>query len=280
VLTLTLHNDFMVNLAAAVHLLSKSLSSVFKQATECKSLIYCRRSLVVIRSIASFVWRTCSHMHHFQVAFLALPTLVHPGLFQSVVSAHLVRKVAISYMWLHAVCHKNSVTRNIVSGSTVCVLFVIIFFQWWLFCYVIVLCVRFTTICYSFECKCIVDVCSVWCVCFMTYILLVCCRTVTVILVQVLLSVSSETVLVVVHGIVHPELLDLVLHFLFHFRILVQTQEINSFVLHISSLRYHSAQELLVCLTLQRLLATFQEDCVQDVRRKSSYIGIVRLFAA
>jgi len=139
---------------------------------------------------------------------------------------------------------------------------------------------RFTTICYSFECKCIVDVCSVRCICFITYILLVCCRTVTVILVQVLLSASSETVLVVVHGIVRPELLDLALHFLFHFRILVQTQEINSFVLHISSLRYHSAQELLVCLTLQRLLATFQEDCVQDVRRKSSYIGIVRLFAA
>lgn len=107
-LTLTLHNDFMVNLAAAVHLQSKSLSSFFKQATECKSLIYCRRSLVVIRSIASFVWRTCSHMHHFQVAFLALPTLVHPGLFQSVVSAHLVRKVAISYMCLHAVCQKFS----------------------------------------------------------------------------------------------------------------------------------------------------------------------------
>ena len=71
--------------------------------------------------------------------------------------------------------------------------------------------------------------------------------------------------------------LDVALHFLFHYRVLVQTQEIYSFVLHISSPQYHSNQELLVCLTLHHLLATFQEDCVQDVRYKSSYITYIAI---
>ena len=68
------------------------------------------------------------------------------------------------------------------------------------------------------------------------------------------------------------------LHFLFHYRVLVQTREICSSALHISSLQYHSAQELLVCPTLQHRLPTFQEDCVQDVRYKSSFTAIIQPF--
>ena len=55
------------------------------------------RSLVVIGNIASFVWLICSHMHRFQAEFLVLRTLVHPGHFQSVVSAHLVRTAVATF---------------------------------------------------------------------------------------------------------------------------------------------------------------------------------------
>ena len=47
--------------------------------------------------------------------------------------------------------------------------------------------------------------------------------------------------------------------------------------MHTSSLRYLSAQELLVCLTLQHLPVTFQEDCARDVRNESSYIAVIQL---
>jgi len=45
----------------------------------------------MIGSTASFVWLICSRMHHFQVAFLVLRTLVHLDHFQLVASVHLVR---------------------------------------------------------------------------------------------------------------------------------------------------------------------------------------------
>lgn len=85
---------FDCDLFVVIHLISiwlcKTARFVFFLAAEYEILTY-YRSLVVTGNIASFVWRICSHMHHFRVAFLVLHTLAHPGHFQSAVSAHLVR---------------------------------------------------------------------------------------------------------------------------------------------------------------------------------------------
>ena len=83
-----------------------------------------------------------------------------------------------------------------------------------------------------------------------------------------LLYISSS--LTVLHASV-----DITLNFLFYCRVLAQMPEIRRFVWLICSLQYLSTRELLVCLMLQRHLASFQEDCVQDVRNNVVVIQLV-----
>jgi len=71
------------------------------------------------------------------------------------------------------------------------------------------------------------------------------------------------------------ESVDITLNFLFYCRVLAQMPEIRRFVWLICSLQYLSTRELLVCLMLQQLIASFPEDCVQDVRNNVAVIQLV-----
>ena len=76
--------------------------------------------------------------------------------------------------------------------------------------------------------------------------------------------------------IVLPKSVYVTAKFLFHCRVLAQMRDIKNFVWRTCSLQYLSAPELWVCLMLQQLLSSFREDCVQDVRKNSSYVAIVQ----